>query len=53
MNITIQVMAFTDVSPGHHDAIKTVCKTTGYESRIDAAGAHHTYHAYRWRILYP
>lgn len=53
MNITVQVMTFTDVSPGYHHAVETAHETAGDERGIDAAGAHHPYHADRRGILYP
>jgi hypothetical protein len=43
LNITFQVMAITEVSPGHQNTVAPVLERFQDEHRIDPARTHHAY----------
>jgi hypothetical protein len=51
--ITGPVMAFTEVSPTHEDAISPIDKPTHQKEGIYPAGAHHPDHPDMVRVLKP
>jgi len=51
LNITFQVMAITEMSPGHQYAVGPVLERFENEQRVDPAGTHHTHGSDTGRIL--
>jgi hypothetical protein len=43
LNITFQVMAITEMSPSHKDAVTSFFKCSNDKQRINSAGTHDTY----------
>jgi hypothetical protein len=53
LNITFQVMAITEMSPRHQDAVAALLKGLDDKQRIDPARAHHPYRPDVGWVLYP
>jgi hypothetical protein len=51
--ITFQVMAITEMSPGHQNAVAPVFERFQHEQRIDPPRTHHTHGSDAGRILQP
>jgi len=51
--ITLQVMAITEMSPRHQDAVTPLFEGFDDESRVNPAGAHDPYGSQVGRILQP
>jgi hypothetical protein len=51
LNITFQVMAVTEVSPGHEDTVGPLLKGPDDKNRIHPAGTHNAYRSDIGRIL--
>jgi len=51
--ITLQVMAVTEMSPGHQHAVASLFKRFDDKHRVNPAGAHDPYGSYAGRILQP
>jgi hypothetical protein len=49
--ITFQVMAITEMSPGHQNAVAPVLERFQHEQRIDPPRTHHTHGSDTGRIL--
>jgi hypothetical protein len=43
LNITFQVMAVTEMSPGHQDAVAPLTESLDDEHRVHSARAHHAH----------
>jgi hypothetical protein len=53
LDITFQVMAVTEMSPGHQDAVGPLSQGPYDEHRVYAARAHHPYRPHVGRVLQP
>ncbi len=51
LNITLQVMAIADMSPGHQDAVRTLGKCVEQKARMDASRTHQPDQTYVGWIL--
>jgi len=51
--ITLQVMAITEMSPGHQHTVTTLFECFDDESRVNPAGTHDPYGSQVGRILQP